>query len=109
MILKNNMKIFITGINKMAILYFIKVLNKFLKLTYKETKTFVSLPKNEKRLTLLRSPHKFKKSREQYSLIKYKYLIELEKFTPYTYLIINSIKPQFINLDFKWNIKNSEK
>ena len=61
-----------------------------------------TLPIKRKKITLLRSPHVYKKSREQFELKKYKHLIHIYSNCPNSFLkflIIN--KPFEINLTLK--------
>jgi len=61
------------------------------------------LPKKEKRITLLRSPHVFKKSKEHFKLTKYTVILKIKNnnnskldINSFYYLFLN--KPNSINI-----------
>jgi ribosomal protein S10 len=59
-------------------------------------------PKKKKKLTLLRSPHVFKKAREQFEIIKYKYVLNIFINFPIKYLkLLFRNKPLSLNFCFK--------
>lgn len=63
----------------------------------------INIPTKTKRLTILKSPHVFKKAREQFEIKIYKKVIIIKKLTHVDYLknlIIN--KPKFININIKY-------
>jgi small subunit ribosomal protein S10 len=61
-----------------------------------------ALPLKKKRITLLRSPHVFKKSREQFEVIKYKYVLTVFNKLSIKHLkILLATKPYSINMCLK--------
>ena len=78
---------------------FLEKLFKKLKLNY----SLVSIPKKKKKLTLLKSPHIYKKAREQFELISYKKIVIIKNnnntISYLNYFILN--KPNLINITIK--------
>lgn len=65
--------------------------------------SFISLPTKKKRITLLKSPHVYKKAREQFQLNLYKKTITIKKFKTFkifNYLLLN--KPKLLNLKIRY-------
>lgn len=81
------------------------VYNRFLQNLFAKLKIkgkFFSLPKRTKKITLLRSPHVYKKSREQFEFNSYKQIIVITSgcnLAFLKYLILN--KPAEIKLTIK--------
>lgn len=69
--------------------------------------TFKVMPTTQKHLTLLRSPHKYKKAQEHFELNIHKASITVNNIDLTKLFLILTNKPQgiFINLKIKENIK----
>ena len=81
---------------------YVKFFEKLLKIS-KTCYSKISVPKKTKRITILKSPHVFKKAREQFELkIHTKVIIveNLENLNFLKNLLIN--KPKFININIKY-------
>lgn len=64
--------------------------------------SIVFLPTKRKLITLLKSPHVFKKSKEQFNYLKYKCLIDIKKnddISVYNKIFIN--RPKTVSIYFK--------
>ena len=95
------LKIELKTVNKSILNIYNNFLQKFLiklSLLYKQ----FTLPIKKKKFTLLRSPHVFKKSREQFQIIKYKHIylfLSPISTSVLKFLFIN--KPSEINMTIK--------
>ena len=81
---------------------YIKFLEELLKMS-KICYSKISLPTRIKRITILKSPHVFKKAREQFELKIHKKNIIIKKIENLNFLknlLIN--KPKFINITIKY-------
>lgn len=76
---KNSIFIKLKSINSRILsiytLFLIKILNK-LNLYF----TLINLPKKNKKITLLKAAHVYKKAREQFELMTYQKIIQIESF-----------------------------
>jgi ribosomal protein S10 len=98
-----NTKLKLISLNKKSlILYNSFLLNIFNKLNIKYS--IINLPKKKKIITLLKSPHVYKKARKQFEFNTYKKIINIKinlKFNTLKFLILN--KPQNIKISiFKY-------
>lgn len=75
-------------------LCFVTKILKKLKISYK----IVNLPKNKKKLSLLKSPHVYKKAFEQFQFSSYKtnLLIKTSNFDLLKFIVLN--KPKFLTI-----------
>ena len=94
-------------------LYIEKTLKKIYKiLIYLKITDFktISFPESVKKLTLLRSPHIDKKSREQFGLKTYKSLfIILPKKKSYIFLLLHFLKnSEFFGVELKISVKYNQ-
>ncbi len=92
--------LFLNKINNIILFFF-----KFKKIKLYSKTNMISLPKKIKYFTILRSPHIFKKSKEQFELITLKsfYLITFSFYFNYLFKLFVI---QYINLIFQNLIKN---
>lgn len=99
MLNKYQLKLKSININKLnTYLIFLKKILTKLNVHY----TFIVLPKQKKCITLLKSPHVYKKAREQFLLKKYSVLITMfSKITPSLYKFLSLNKPFEIKLNLR--------
>lgn len=93
----------IQSLNKESLYLYINFLKKNFKIFNFNFKV-LNLPKKKKRITLIRSPHVNKKSREQFELITHKSTIYVKGPSSNSYLkwlILN--KPKALRVKFKTN------
>jgi ribosomal protein S10 len=96
-----NFQLFLNSIDKRSILIYQRFLIKMFKCNNTNFKTFF-LPKKKKRITLLKSPHVYKKAREQFQLERFKCIFFLKNFTNTKYikqLLLN--RPKTIKIKIK--------
>ena len=89
--------------SKKSLIFYVSFLkNIFIKLNLKDI-TFFSFKRKIIRITLLKSPHVYKKAKEQFEIKYYKVLITLKNITINSnfikYLLLN--KPKSINVKLK--------
>lgn len=98
----NNYHLKLKSINKKILHFYINFLkNIYIKLNIKFN--IVMLPIKTKRITLLRSPHVFKKSREQFQITSYTSLICIKNFNFSTQLLkfLYLNKPNLIKITIR--------
>lgn len=101
MILKNSIKIIIKSVkNKLLIIYCHFLLNLIKKLNLKVL--LINVPTKRKEITLLKSPHVYKKAREQFNLNIYKRVLIINTLNSKS--VVNKIhllllnRPKFIKI-----------
>lgn len=95
--LQIQLKSFKKNLLKIYILFLTNLLNKF-----KIKHSVITFPTKTKKLTLLKSPHVYKKAREQFKLCLYKKVIFIKNFNLlkfFNLLFLN--KPKVINFIIK--------
>jgi small subunit ribosomal protein S10 len=97
-LLQINLKSYTSNPLKIFSQFFIKLLKK-LKLNF----SIINTPIKKKRITLIKSPHVYKKAREQFELRIHKKTFFIKNFNNIT--LINSLlinKPKLINFNIKY-------
>jgi len=97
-----NFQLFLNSIDKRSILIYQQFLIKMFKCNNTKFKNFFLSKKKKKRITLLKSPHVYKKAREQFQLERYKCIFFLNDFTNTKYikqLLLN--RPKTIKIKIK--------
>lgn len=94
----------IKSLNKETLFHYKNFLVKIFSINNIKTSCFF-LPKNVKKITLLKSTHVYKKARDQFELRQYKLVLitHLTDFKLLKYLMLN--KPKLIKFKFKINRK----
>ena len=101
--MKHFFQIKINSISKQTLTLYIKFLQRILTKTH-ACYTTVCLPTTTKRITLLKSPHVYKKAREQFELHTYRAILNiLTKIDSNLFKILIINKPKNLKLKIKKN------
>jgi small subunit ribosomal protein S10 len=99
--MQNTLQLQIYSVDKTLLAIYLKFLNNILK-KLNVVYSFTNLPLKTKKITLLKSPHVHKKSREQFEIQKVKKLITIKYFNKFKYLLLLFLnKPKFIRIKIK--------
>jgi ribosomal protein S10 len=94
----------IKSLNKETLFHYKFFLLKLFKIQNIKISCF-SLPKKAKKITVLKSPHVYKKARDQFELRQYKFVLNVHldtfNFKTLNYIMLN--KPKLIKLKLKIN------